>query len=141
MRTTLLIIFLALAGKLFAQWDFKTDYFGIHINNKGFITSMKNSTVRPYREFSPADRPSPLMLLFDGGSKTCYEPVKASYSAAVRLLRLTYSNGSVACIRISPQKNTLNCNYYRSQKGQGSKPSNGAPATLPLPTCWERSLA
>lgn len=87
-----------------AQWDFKTDYFKIHISNKGFITSMKNSTVRPQREFSPADRPSPLMLLYDGARKIYYEPVKASYKATEKQITLTYTNGSVARIRIAPQK-------------------------------------
>ncbi|MBO9620552.1 MAG: hypothetical protein J7539_16125 [Niabella sp.] len=104
---------------LCAQWDFKTDYFKIHINNKGFITSMKNSTVRPDREFSPANRPSPLMLLFDGGSKAYYEPVKASYKAAAQLLTLTYANGSVALIRITPQKKYLKLQLQSLSKRAG----------------------
>lgn len=37
------------------KWDFHTDYFSIGINNKGYITSMMNTTVSPNREFSPAD--------------------------------------------------------------------------------------
>ena len=28
-------------------WDFQTDYFSIGINDKGYITSMKNTTVSP----------------------------------------------------------------------------------------------
>ncbi|MGJ7029689.1 hypothetical protein [Niabella hirudinis] len=95
---------------LCAQWDFKTDYFKIRISNRGFITSMKNSTVSPQREFSPADRPSPLMQLYDGAGKIYYEPVKASYKAAEKVLTLTYTNGSVARIRIAPQQK-----YFRLQ--------------------------
>lgn len=95
---------------VFAQWDFKTDYFKIHIDNRGSITSMQNCTTKPGREFSPADRPSPLMLLYDGAKKVYYEPVKASYKAAEKLLMLTYTNGSVARIIIAPKKK-----YFRLQ--------------------------
>ncbi|MCD2421849.1 hypothetical protein LQ567_03690 [Niabella pedocola] len=93
--------------QLRAQWDFKTDYFKIHVSNNGFITSMKNITVQPNREFSPADRPSPLMRLYDGAKQVYYEPVNASYKAAEKLLTLTYSNGSVARILIAPKKKYL----------------------------------
>ena len=36
--------------------DFQTDYFGITINDKGYITSMKNITVSPNRSFEPLFR-------------------------------------------------------------------------------------
>lgn len=84
---------------LYAQWDFRTSYFKIHIDKRGFITSMKNITVRPYREFSPAGKPSPLMQLYDG--KQYYEPVKASYQPSDKLISLTYSNGSMAQVRLT----------------------------------------
>lgn len=92
------------ASQSFAQWNFSTDYFKIHIDKKGFITSMKNITVNPNREFCPTDQPSPLMLLSDGNKKIYYEPVKASYHQSENLLKLTYSNGSVARIIIEPKK-------------------------------------
>jgi hypothetical protein len=100
----------------YTQWDFRTDYFKIHVNNRGFITSMKNITARTNREFSPADRPSPLMLLYDGTKKVYYEPVKASYKAVEKLLTLTYANGSVARILIAPQKK-----YFKLQLQSLSK--------------------
>ncbi len=84
---------------LYAQWDFRTNYFKIHIDKRGFITSMKNITLRPYREFSPADKPSPLMQLYDG--KQYYEPVKAYYQPSDKLISLTYSNGSIAQVRLT----------------------------------------
>ncbi|MBO9152265.1 hypothetical protein ACFOTA_08615 [Chitinophaga sp. GCM10012297] len=65
---------------------------------------MKNTTVTPQREFSPADKPSPLMQIYDGRKKIYYAPVKAAYHAKGKLLELTFSNGSVAHIRIEPQK-------------------------------------
>ena len=56
------------------QWDFNTDYFRIQIDKKGFVTSMKNITVKPHREFSPADKPSPLMCLYDSKQEIYYKP-------------------------------------------------------------------
>ena len=49
---------------LLGQSDFSTAYFKVHINNKGWITSMKNTTVMPGREFSPGDKPSPVLSLY-----------------------------------------------------------------------------
>jgi len=101
------ITLLFLASHSFAQWDFKTDYFKIHIDQKGFIMSMKNITVMPNREFCPVDQPSPLMSLYDGNKALYYEPVKATYQKKAKELTLTYSNGSVACITIEPKKKYL----------------------------------
>lgn len=87
-----------------AQWNFSTDYFSIHVNNKGFITSMKNRTVKPAREFSPADKPSPLLLIYDGTQKRYYHPVKASYHPGTKQFKLSYENGSVAVILIESKR-------------------------------------
>ena len=103
----IVVLFFALmlsAPGIFAQYDFTTDYFKIHINNKGFITSMKNITVQPNREFSPADKPSPLMSLYDGKKKIYYQPTKAKYNRDNKTLVLQYPNGSVATIAIMSQK-------------------------------------
>ncbi|WP_290795819.1 hypothetical protein [Flavihumibacter sp. UBA7668] len=87
-----------------AQWNFSTDYFSIHVNNKGFITSMKNRTVKPAPEFSPADKPSPLLLIYDGIKKKYYQPVKASYHSGTKQFTIAYENGSVAVILIESKK-------------------------------------
>ncbi|WP_205686964.1 hypothetical protein [Chitinophaga rhizosphaerae] len=99
-----LLLSTALAGGARAQHDFQTDYFRIHINNKGWITSMKNITVQPNREFSPKDKPSPLLSLYDSKKKQYYQPVKASYAKGNNTLALQYPNGSVATISIQPQR-------------------------------------
>lgn len=108
-----------LVSDLFAQQDFSTDYFRIHVNNKGWITSMKNITVRPNREFSPADKPSPLLCLYDSKQKVYYQPTKARYIRQNKTLALEYSNGSVATIAIVPQKK-----YFRLTL-QSLVPRNG----------------
>lgn len=100
----LFVLSFALATTVHAQWDFKTDYFKIHIDNRGFISSMQNITVKPYREFSPADKSSPLMSIYNGEKKAYYEPVKASYDKKKKIFSLTFPNHSEARISITPQE-------------------------------------
>lgn len=86
-------------AKSYAQLDLSTDYLKVHINNKGFITSMKNIAAKPNREFSPTDKPSPLMCLYNYKTSRYYFPEKATYSASRKQITLGYTNGSVATIR------------------------------------------
>lgn len=78
------------------NWDFKTDYFKIRVNDKGYITNMKNVTVKPSREFSPIDKPSPLLSLYDSGKKVYYMPRRAVFNKRTNCFTLYYPNGSVA---------------------------------------------
>ena len=101
----LLILFLLVSNLTSqAQWDFKTSYFKIHVDNKGFITSMKNSNVTPAREFSPSGKPSPLMCLYDSKKKVYYQPQKAKYNRANQTFHLNYSNGSEAVVSFVPKQ-------------------------------------
>lgn len=84
-------------------WKFSTNYFGIEIDNKGYIISMKNITVSPQREFSPSDKPSPLMSLYNSEKKEYYYPEKASYNNVSQKLTLDFTNGSIAEISLEPQ--------------------------------------
>ncbi|MEP7267536.1 MAG: hypothetical protein ABI844_07890 [Saprospiraceae bacterium] len=99
----LFALVLSVSG-LFAQYDFSTNYFKMHINHKGFITSMKNTTVQPNREFSPTDKPSPLMSLYDTRRNVYYQPIKSYYNQIRKTITLQYPNGSVATISIAFQK-------------------------------------
>jgi len=102
-------IFLIVLGLLAAcstkgPWDFDTRYFGISINEKGYITSMRNITVTPQREFSPEDKHSPLMSLYNSHEGIYYYPEKARYNPANRTFTLDYTNGSVARVLLEPQE-------------------------------------
>ncbi len=88
----------------YAQLNLSTDYFKIHINKRGFITSMKNSTVKPFREFGIKDEPSPLMCLYNSSKKEYYEPEKATFEKNNKIITLRYSNGSVAKVTIGVHK-------------------------------------
>ncbi len=90
--------------KSYAQVTLSTEYFRIHINAKGFITSMKNISKTPNKEFSPADKPSPLLCLYNSDQKKYYEPQKASYAKGTGILSLSYANGSVAQVKIETKK-------------------------------------
>lgn len=103
--TVLFILVLILFSfTLRAQWDFSTDYFKISIDKNGQITSMKNSSIIPNWEFSPSDKPSPLLSLYDSNKKLYYQPIKADFNRNNGVFTLNYSNGSVAKISFLPQK-------------------------------------
>ncbi len=86
-----------------AQWDFSTRLFKIRIDERGYVTSMKNSTAKPEREFSPAGKPSPILCLYNYRADRYFYPVNASFSASKQLFSLRYNNGSVATIKFEPQ--------------------------------------
>lgn len=85
------------------SWRFATDYFRISIDNRGHITSMQNTTVSPAREFSPADKPSPLLSLYDSDSDVFYTPQSASLDMRTFTFTLKYPNGSVARVALLPK--------------------------------------
>jgi len=90
-------------SKVYGQTEFNTDYLKISINSKGYITSFKNITKKPGREFSPADKPSPLLSLYSDSKKKYYEPLKAVYTKANKTFLLYYPNGSVATVKLEPK--------------------------------------
>ncbi|RPE08124.1 hypothetical protein EGT74_13730 [Chitinophaga lutea] len=107
-RRTLPVVAALLTGTaVFAQQDFKTAYFKIHVNKQGWVTSMKNITVQPHREFSPADKPSPLLSLYSSRTKKYYTPGQAKYNAKDRTMQLVYPNGSVARVSVVPHEKYL----------------------------------
>lgn len=83
-----------------SAWEFQTDYLKIKIDNKGYITSMENTTVSPVRDFAIPDRPSPVMTLYNTGKKEFYYPTNAVFDNGSKILSVDFSNGSVAKIAI-----------------------------------------
>jgi len=83
----------------YSQWDFSTRYFKIRVDEKGYVTSMKNSTVKPEKEYSPAGKPSPILCLYNYKSDRYYYPEKATFSDSEKTITLAYNNGSVATIK------------------------------------------
>ncbi len=89
------------------QVEYETNYFKIKLNEKGFVESMQNTTVTPVREFSPKNKPSPLMSLYDTETNRYFEPIEGTYHESKGTIQLSYENGSVATIRIEPQAKYL----------------------------------
>ena len=84
--------------------SFQTDYLKIDVNPQGYIVGMWNKT-RSGRNFSPADRPSPLLALYNSRLKQYYYPQKALFSKGKLLL--TYENGSRATVRLEEKDKYL----------------------------------
>jgi hypothetical protein len=96
-------IFFAVATCAYAQNSFETAYFKINIDSKGWITSMKNAS-GSQREFAPADKPSPLLSLYDGSRNKYYFPQKAVFNKAKHTFTLYFANSSVATVSIIVHK-------------------------------------
>ncbi|UKJ09283.1 hypothetical protein [Solitalea lacus] len=103
----LLISSLAIAMQVLAQTDFRTNYFKIHIDKRGYITSMVNTSSQ--KEFSPIDKPSPLLCLYSSVKDVYYYPQRAVYNVKYQKLVLQYKNGSTATVSIIPK----NGKYFR----------------------------
>jgi hypothetical protein len=98
------IVALFFTPDCYAQHDFATNYFKIHINGKGWITSMKNVTTTSRREFSPAEKPSPLLSLYDSKKQKYHQPIKATFNTSKKIFTLQYPNGSVARVSLVSHK-------------------------------------
>ena len=116
-RATLIMLFLfgnliIFESSAIAQKDFQTDFFKIHIDNRGFITSLINNTKGSpsyLRQFSPKKNPSPLMALLkkSWNTKGVKTEVSYSYSFPVKAqfkdknqIDLTYADGERAVVSI-----------------------------------------
>jgi hypothetical protein len=95
------------SGIAFCQQSLATTYFSVQLDNRGYITSMKNISISPNREFSPVDKPSPLLCLYDSKKNLYYYPNSAVYNTGS--VQLNYTNGSVATVNIS----TVNNQYFK----------------------------
>ncbi|MEO7049597.1 MAG: hypothetical protein ABI091_30115, partial [Ferruginibacter sp.] len=102
------ITYLAM-GTAYSQIDLSTNYFKIHIDKKGYVTSIKNVSVTPAREFSPTGKQSPLLCLYNSKKDAYYLPQSARYNSAKKELILSYTNSSIAHVLIE----TKNKKYFK----------------------------
>jgi len=103
----------------YAQVELSTEYLKVKINDTGFITSMQNITANPNREFSPTNKPSALLNLYDSGKKIYYVPVHAAFNKAEQVITLTYSNHSAAKVRLSPQQKYIRLTLLSLEPREG----------------------
>lgn len=84
-----------------SHWNVATDYMKVSINSNGYITGIKNTTVKPVREFAAADKPSPVLSLYNSERDTYYMPVNARFRKREGSILLEYPNGSVAEVTVN----------------------------------------
>lgn len=90
-----------------SRLQLKTNYLNISLNENGFIYSIKDISKPVHREFSPSDKPSPLLTLYNNKLDTLYEPLKAKYDISENLIELGFPNNSVAKISVEPKDKYL----------------------------------
>lgn len=106
----LLFLFVAavllLACRTNGAQSFETAYLGIDVDSRGYIVGLRN-LVGGNRNFSPADRPSPLLSLYDEARQCYYYPQRAVYDRVLRQYTLEYENGSVATVGLEQKDKYL----------------------------------
>jgi len=87
--------------------QFQTEFLEIEINRSGYITSLQNISVSPPVEFSPVEKPSPIMRLYNQKEEQYFDPVSASFDDSENKLILSYQNGSEAVVLIESKDKYL----------------------------------
>lgn len=82
---------------------FRTDYFCVEVDHRGYIVSMYDRS-KPVHNFSPADRPSSLLSLYDGRLKRYHYPTEGRFDRKKQVYTLKYPNGSSAYVHVEPKK-------------------------------------
>ncbi|HEV2483610.1 MAG TPA: hypothetical protein VGS79_28285 [Puia sp.] len=103
LKKLFVLLFVAAGFHAGAQVDLTTRFCSIHIDDRGWITSIKNRTVRPAREIGVSGSPSPLLCLYNTATGVYYYPQKARWDLRHHLVTLKYSSGATAHIRIEQQ--------------------------------------
>lgn len=97
---------------------FQTDYFRMEVNARGYIVGMYNRTRPDLPNFSPADRPSPLMALYAGAPRRCYlYPQRAEFNG--NRCRLHYEGGAVATVRLEEKDKYIKLTLESLQGREG----------------------
>ena len=112
------VVLCLLQTALFAQVKtLQTDYAMIGIDSKGFITSIKEN--KTGKEYCPKGISSALMSLYKNNQYIL--PIKATFNGAKHEIVLTYSNGSVARIKVESKKQYLRFQLLSLKPGNGEE--------------------
>ncbi len=103
----LILTFLMFSCDSQSRLQLKTNYLNISLNENGFIYSIEDISKPVPREFSPLDKPSPLLTLYNNKLDTLYEPIRAKYNISENMIELGFPNNSVAKIGVDPKDKYL----------------------------------
>lgn len=76
---------------------FRTDFFEVKINPEGYLVEFSDPS---RHNFSPKEKPSPLMTLYDDQTGQYYYPQRADYNAEQQVIQLEYPNGAIASVKV-----------------------------------------
>src|SRR3990167_5701131 len=80
----------------------KTKYASISVNEKGSITSIKDSKSK--KEYFAKGQDSPLLALHIWSKKQTFEPLSAFYNSEKQVFVLKYHNGSEATVKVNQKE-------------------------------------
>lgn len=103
MKRSIVLLLMATCFRALAQVDLTTRFCSIHIDDRGWITRIRNTTVHPAREIGASDKSSPLLSLYNTITGVYYYPKRARWDLRRHTMTLDYSNGATARVRIEQQ--------------------------------------
>ena len=108
--TTVIFMSACACATLQEKGAFQTEYAQIKINDKGFITSIKDR--KSNKEYSPAGHPSSLLSLHEDGqpNDTLVLPQSAVFAPGKNEISLKYPNGAIAVVKAEAKDG-----YFRFQ--------------------------
>ena len=102
MKKLIILMFLGLFQYGYSKdVTLKTKYASISINEKGFITSIKD--LKRGKECAAKGQNSPLLALHIWSKKQTFEPLSALYNKEKQTFVLKYANGSQATVKVDPK--------------------------------------
>lgn len=107
-KLIILIAFVLFQNGYSKDITLKTKYASISINEKGFITSIKD--VKRNKEYIAQGQSSPLLALHVWAKKQTFEPRSVAYNKAASEWTFQYENGSEAVVKITPKEQ-----YFKMQ--------------------------
>ncbi len=110
MPATFMLVVTMFASVAAASQTLQTRYAQLHIDDKGFITSL--TALQSGNEYSPTGHPSPVLSLHESGQPNgqLVQPVAATFHHAQDEIEFKFSNGLVALVKAA-QKDS----YFRFQ--------------------------
>jgi hypothetical protein len=103
MRKILLVIAVLLFQNGYSkEITLKTKYASISINEKGYITSVKDLSGK--KEFIAKGQSSPLLSVYVWDKKQTFEPRSALFNKTKNEFTFEYQNGTEAIVKVSPKE-------------------------------------
>jgi hypothetical protein len=98
----MLIAFMLFQNGYSSDITLKNKYSSISINDKGFVTSIKD--LKTNKDYSAKTQKSPLMSVYIWSKRQQLDPTEAKYNSTTGQFVLKYPNGTIATVKVNSKE-------------------------------------